>query len=111
MAVAETDIKEKVKAAAKAVRSTKAHENFILVEISYDQKLILPYSDGIALLNALQNAEALKENYGSKPSIAGLERNAIRSAIFSRSEYEHIKIANLLNVSIDDVKNAELSIT
>lgn len=90
--------------ALKKVQSNKTKENFMLINISYSKDLILPYKDGIQLMASLTNAEQLLTPYQQQHRIAGLERDAVTSRVFSHEEYEQYKIAALLNVTIDEVK-------
>jgi hypothetical protein len=100
------------KEALKKVQSSKVKENMIVVELSYDKKLVMPYSQGIALLSALENSEQLTENYSEKKkTITGLSPKEIKFTVMSRNEYEQIKIAMLLNVSLEDVKLYELEMS
>ena len=94
----------KYQEALKKVQTIKPKDNFMVIEASYNNKIILPYKDGVVFLTALNNAETLVESYGDKTRISGFGRDAITSRIMSHEEYEQIKISNLLNISVDDVK-------
>jgi hypothetical protein len=99
------------KEALKKVQSSKVKENMIIVDMSYDKKLVLPYNQGLALLSALEHAEQMTENYSEKKkTITGVSPKEIKFTVMSRNEYEQIKIAMLLNVSLEDVKLYELEI-
>ena len=99
---------DKYKAAAKKVNAAKPSENFMVVQLSYGTKLVLSHKAGLALITALENAEILKESYSDKCMIIPIERDAISTQFMSLQEYQQIKIANILNVSIEDVKNIQL---
>ena len=90
--------------AVKKIQTNKPKDNFMVIETSYNNKIILPYKDGVVFLTALNNAETLVESYGDKTRINGFGRDSIVSRIMSYEEYEQIKVANLLNISVDDVK-------
>lgn len=99
-----------IKEAAKKVRATKPKENLMLIRLTYSQRLILPYSQGLAFMAALENAEILEEEYGKNKVIKHMLRDSIEAVVLSRTEYEQIKIANLLGVSFDDIKEHNLEI-
>ena len=99
---------DKYKAAAKRVSATKPPENFMVVKLSYDTKLVLSHKAGLALITALENAELFKESYSDKCKIIPIERDAISTQFMSLQEYQQIKIANILNVSMEDIKNIQL---
>jgi hypothetical protein len=100
------------KDAVKKVQSSKVKDNFILVNVSYDKKLILPYAQGLAFLAALENAEQFNESYADKKkSITGINRKDLEFMVMSRNEYEQIKIAQLLNVTVDEVKQYEIEVS
>ena len=90
--------------AAKKVKAMKPRENFLVVQINYDKKVVLPYKEGIAFMSALANAEQLKEPYKEPPSITGVDPECFRSWVLSGSDYEDYKIAALLQVPLETVK-------
>lgn len=96
------------KEALKKVQTSRQRENFLIVELDYNNKVLLPYKDGITLLSTLANAEQLSDRYGQTKSIGPLGMDSIKSYVLSASEYEQIKIAALLNVSVDEVKQFAL---
>ena len=99
---------DKYKAAAKKVNATKPSENFMVVQFSYDTKLVLSHKAGLALITALENAELFKESYSDKCRIIPIERDAISTQFMSLQEYQQIKIANILDVSLKDIQNIQL---
>lgn len=99
------------KEALKKIQAKKPKQNFMLIEISYDRKLVLPYQEGIAFMAALENAEQLIDSYSKPKSIIGIDRDQIKTSIMSYAEYELIKIAALLNVSVEEAKQFELTAT
>ena len=94
----------KYEEALKLVQTKKPKDNYMLIEMAYDRKLLLPYKDAITLLSSLANAEQLNERYNEPHRIIGLERDSINTRIFSHEEYERYKIAALLNITPDEVK-------
>lgn len=95
---------DKYAAAVKKIKTEKPPENYLTVQISYDTKLILPHKAGMALIAALENAEMLKEKYSEPCRIVPLEQETLISRMISAQEYQQIKIANLLNVSLEEIQ-------
>ena len=96
--------REKYDAAVKEVKATKVPDNFITISFSYDTKFLLTHKAGIALLAALENAELLKDGWSEKCRILPLERDSFTCVSLSAHEYQQIKIANLLDISLEDLK-------
>ena len=91
--------------AAKKVSAKKPKENYLVIDLSYDLKVLLPYKDGVAFMASLANAERLCTPYGGPQRITELDRDCgIKSYLMSAEEYERFKIAALLNISPEDVK-------
>ena len=67
--------------AMKKVSVLKPKENYLVIELYYDNKIILPYKDGITLMAALNNAEHLKETYNEPHRITGLNRDVIKQLL------------------------------
>ena len=93
--------------AMKKVSVLKPKENYLVIELYYDNKIILPYKDGITLMAALNNAEHLKETYNEPHRITGLNRDVIKTTVMSHEDYSRYKIAALLNITIDELKEHE----
>lgn len=93
--------------AVKKVKASTTKDNFMLVEFGYNSKIIIPYKDGLVLMSSLGNAEKLDEPYGKPKQIMGIEREAIKCTPMSNFEYTRIKIANLLNVGVDELDALE----
>ena len=90
--------------AVKKVQAKKLKENYLVIQLSYNNKIVLPHKEGIMFLTSLGNAEKFKEDYNEPHRITSLDRSDITSTLMSGEEYEQYKIAALLNVSIEDVK-------
>lgn len=89
--------------AAKKVQAKKPKENYMVLEFSYT-KLVLPYKDGLVFMTALLNAEELTDPYSGEHRIGPVKRDVVKSSLMSYQDYERIKIANLLGVTPDDLK-------
>lgn len=97
----------KYEEAAKKVRDEKPKENFMVIEFGYENKFLLPHKHGVAVLDAMANAERLQEGYGEPKRILELPRDAVISRLMSSQEYARFKIAALLNVTPEEVKEAQ----
>lgn len=93
--------------ALKKVSAIKPKENYMAIEMAYDRKVILPYKDGVAFMTALNSAEEFKESYNEQSRIIEFSRDSIKVSLMSHAEYIRIKIAALLGVKPDEVKEAE----
>ena len=90
--------------AVKKVRAAKTKENYLVIEMGYDNTIVLPHKDGIAFLNALTSAEQLEESYNKPHRINPIERNKIKTQLMAAEEYESFKIAALLNITPAEAK-------
>ncbi len=99
--------REQYEKARKTVQATKRKENFLLVKLEYNKHLVLPHKAGLAFIEALGEAELLQTGYQEPHRIQGLARDTFEITHLSVEEYERYKIAALLNVSIEDLKQFE----
>lgn len=90
--------------AAKKVKAEKPRDNYMILEFGYDHKIVLPHKDGVQIISALLNAERLRESYGDPKRITEIERDAIKTQTMSYAEYERFKIATLLGITPEEVK-------
>ena len=86
----------------KEIQARKPKSNYLLIDITYDKKYILPYEDGIKLMVALEKAEQLSKEYGNPARIHGI-KEYIECRTFSSIEYERIKLAALLQVDPESI--------
>ena len=98
------DFKRNFAEAEKQVKAEKQKENMMVIPFDYGHKLVVPYKDGVKIIEALANAEVLKEEYGQPAYFAGVERRHFNPTIMSREEYELIKIGALLKVDYKELK-------
>jgi hypothetical protein len=68
----------------------------INVSLDYGEKIVLPYSDGIKLLEALSTAEIYSNKYSSTPSVLQLENDKITFSLLSTQSYAECKLAATL---------------
>lgn len=89
--------------AIKAIRAEKKTESYVRIDKDYNTFLVLPYKQGIAFMQALEGAEIFERYY------SGSLRTKPISDMFtmrpmSRQEYEDYKVAELLGISYNEVK-------
>lgn len=82
-------------------------ENFLAIEFDYNKSIVLPYDEGLTLVACLKNAELLDEPYSKAKTITGFQSNYFKTRILSRKEYEDIKIAALLGVTVEELNREE----
>ena len=97
------DFKRNFAEAEKQVKAEKQKENMMVIPFDYGQ-MVVPYKDGLKIIEALANAEVLKEEYGQPTYLTGVERHHFNPTIMSREEYELIKIGALLKVDYKELK-------
>jgi hypothetical protein len=96
------------KDALKKVQAVKPKDNYMVIKLGYDNKIVLPYKDAVAFIATLNNAEHFDEQYNKPHRINELDRSKIEATLMSHQEYERYKIAVLLNITADEVKEAQL---
>lgn len=90
------------------LQEAKKKENFMLINIGYDNNIVLPYQDGVALMSSLAAGEFLEGRHsGTKKCIVPIPEGRITVSYLSRHEYQQIKIANLLGISVSDLELQE----
>ena len=95
-------------AAKLADSSTKPRENFMVIKMAYDFKLVLPHKTAVALLDSLAQAEQLYQEYNQQHRICAVEPNRITANVMSHKEYREYKIAALMGIKIEQVKEHQL---
>lgn len=85
------------------IYSKKPKENFILVEFDYQTSLLLPYDEGLKFLSCLKHAELYQEKYSQPKVILPFSADNFKTKILSRQDYENIKIAALLGVTVQEL--------
>lgn len=87
--------------AALKIASKKLKDNVMLIEFSYDNKLVLPYTDGLTILSCLKNAERYDSTDYNNPTIIPF-KNKLEVTIFNHNEYLDMKVKHLLGVGKQD---------
>jgi len=82
-------------------------ENFLAIEYDYSKSIVLPYDEGLRFVACLKNAELLDEPYSKPKAITAFHSNYFKTRILSRKEYEDIKIAAMLGITVDELNADE----
>jgi hypothetical protein len=95
--------------AIKKIRAEKPKENYMVLTFNtgYDKKLLMPQKEAAALLALLSTAEVLSDRYGEQNRIIEVPRDLVITCSFSHQEYERYKIAALLHITPDEVKDMQ----
>ena len=98
--------------AKKEVQSKKSNAGYLLIALGYSLRMVLPYAQGLEMMKALGSAEKTAEAYGDVTGIEHIPQGTLQITPMSEQEYENVKIAGLLGISIADLekaKNGELT--
>lgn len=98
-----TDILEAVKKVNEPIKP-----NYMIVELSYNRKLVLTHDAGVALINALKDAEMMIDDYGKEPFIGPLDKDSIRVSSLAHAHYEDLKVARLLNITLQELHDSRM---
>ncbi len=82
-------------------------ENFLAIEYDYNKSIVLPYDEGLRFVACLKNAEVLDEPYSKPKAITAFQSNYFKTRILSRKDYEDIKIAALLGITVEELNTEE----
>lgn len=90
--------------ALKKLNAKKPKDNFLIVEMEYGKRLVLPYKDGLEFLSAIARAEHMSRSYEKPVVIQPIEQSTIRVEVLSATDYERYKIAQLLGISLEELQ-------
>lgn len=99
--------KQAVAQARAELYSKVPKENFLAIEFDYSKSIVLPYDEGLRFVACLKNAELLEEPYSKPKSITSFQSNYFKTRILARKEYEDIKIAAMLGITVDELNADE----
>lgn len=99
--------KEVLDAARETTEKTALKPNYLLLDFGYSSKLIVPYKKGLEIVAALDHAEVFNRTYSEPDVISPLEEDTLKTTVISHSNYVLIKMANLLNITVDELKDAQ----
>lgn len=97
------EMKPEYEDALKKIYSKTPKENFLAIDFDYGKSIVLPYNEGLQFLSCLKNAELLTDQYSKPKTITSFESSYFKTRILSRKEYEDIKVAALLGVTVDEL--------
>lgn len=90
---------------AKKLVGIKAKDNMITVQTSYNI-YVFPFKEGMAFVEALKSAEQLDKTYNPQ-RVLPLARDGFEFRVMPAIDYERMKIAGLLDLTIDEVIQLE----
>ena len=91
------------KEAIKKIQTKKTSDSYMIIELGYDAKIVLPHKEGVAIINALNNAEQWV--YNSTYQIVPIKMDFMHAKVLSTHDYESYKLAALLGITIDEARN------
>jgi hypothetical protein len=96
-------MKDKIQAALKELYSKTPKDNFLAIEVDYAKSIVLPYDDGLKFLACLKNAEMYSHSYNQPKTITHFDHDRFKTSVLSRKEYEDMKIAAMLGVTVEEL--------
>ena len=86
----------------------KRTPNYVQLEFSYNNVIILPYEEGMSLINAFRSAESYDNEDYNNPKIVPLIQSSLpRITAVNQSKYLNLKMAALLGVNPDIEENKD----
>ena len=93
---------------AKAKAMEIVHDpGYIQFSLSHNTFLILPYADGVKLLDALEQAEYLYTSYSIIPEVRPMGADDLPLQLMSAEERRRLHMAQLLRVPVCDLARVE----
>ena len=94
--------RKKYEEALKSISKTK-EEQYFLVDITYELKLILPFKKAMELMASLEEALVYIPSYSKAPNLKPLEKEITFYAM-SKNQINDIRVANLLNITREEAE-------
>lgn len=95
---------EELQKATKEFYGATVRSNLMKITFGYDNIIVLPYKDGIKLLECLERAEQFcRDKTYEDVVIKPIKKNGITSCAMSFDEYSKYKIAMLLNINYKEL--------
>ena len=77
--------------------------NLLMLTLDYTQ-VVLPYEEGLKLMECLKNAEALESTYNTEHTkIKNFDGSSVKMGLFSYKQYQDIKVAQLMGISYKEL--------
>lgn len=89
-------------------KELKVEKNKLIIDFNY-KPILVDYEDGLKILAGLQNVETFKSDYkgGGEITALTLGNDNINFKLMSHRDYVDIKTANLLHISLEELRTAE----
>lgn len=78
---------------------------YLHIILPYRKNFILPYEDGIKLLEVMKSAELFEYRYSEPSKISAIAQEDLSISMMSHSEYMKIKVGMILNLREDEMKD------
>lgn len=102
-----SEIKAEYAEALKQIYSKSLKENLLLIEFDYAKSILLPYDEGLKFIGCLKQAELYTASYSKPKTIQPFNSDHFKTSILSRKDYEDIKIAHLLGLTVEELNAPE----
>lgn len=94
---------------AQALLKDKRKENWIVVRLDNNFKLVLPFKAGQQLIAALEHAEMFADAWGNLTKIRPLSPDSVQTSLMSHQDWTRCKLATLLDMEPNDIPNDALN--
>lgn len=94
--------RKKYEETLKSIPKTK-EEQFLMVDITYELKLILPFKKAMEFLASLEEALLYIPSYSKAPTLKPLEKEMTFYAM-SKDQINDIRVAKLLNITREEAE-------
>jgi hypothetical protein len=99
---------EQLHAARKKLKTSSVkQQQYMVLTLFQAERIVLPYDAGLKIIEALEHAEKSHDRWGDVARLIPLERGDLIAGPMPHGEYERIKLAALLGVSTQDLRDAE----
>lgn len=93
------------KPTAKELKERK--DNYMIIFTGYGEKFVVPYIDGLKVLEGLENAELYDDTKWENHTIKPLGKDGIQFKVIAEQRYLNLKTAHLLGVSVDELESED----
>ena len=92
--------------ALKAAQKKVSDEPHFLLQMSYSVKLVLPYKEGLTIVDNMRKAELMTDSY-SNPQIVSLPKDQLNLSLLPHEDYCRYKVAQLLGITYEEACRME----
>lgn len=79
--------------------------SYMMIRLGYGDGVIVPYAQGVQIIQALEFAETYKPDYGNH-RIESLDPEQVTTVLITEERYQMLKMAKLLGVKIDELEKS-----